>query len=69
MTNKGRPAGQTPPKQKISLRVDQALMDQARIAVWYDRTTVTDVLVEALEAFVAAAQKKHNGGAPFTEKK
>lgn len=53
------------PPRTHTLRFPDDLWEQAQEAVWYERKSVNMVLAEALEAWVAAAQKKHNNGKPF----
>lgn len=63
---RGRPAGQTPPRKNVCVRILTDLYEQAQAAVLAagDRT-LTDVLERHLRRYVATAQRVHNGGRPF----
>lgn len=52
-------------KSIANFRVDADLLAEAHAAAYWDRTTLTDVVVRALEEWVSRCRLKYNDGKPL----
>lgn len=54
-------------KEPVNARVDAALLERARNAVWHlgRGRTLSGLVTEGLERVVAELEAAHNGGKPF----